>query len=227
MKIFLTVASFLSAMVSSGWAQDESSQAPKVEVKTESRDEAMARIDKASIVERLRKAYTPVSIKLDGAWSVTSATVNETWTYSGGKWKCDGSSIKCADWVPATFKFFGSGKGWLNSGGPKERLGNDFQGASRSGVERHSSQAEGEEAPGEEQMKFEGKRNALQIWDWASPAVGSVKISISLRDYLIERIKASDSEESLEWIQKPGAKNLGLEKVFVDRGGEKLMFSRK
>lgn len=203
--------------------------AEEQEIKLESREDAVDRIDKGSIVERLRKAYQPVSIKLDGPWTVQSVSGTETWSFANGQWKCEGSTYNCADWVPVSFKFFGA-KGWLGAGQPVERLSYDFSGASRSNQVRHStdSSQDGEEVPpGEEKVHFEGKRNALEMWKWSSPPLGTFEVAISLRDYLIEKVKTSNGEESLDWAQRPGAKGLSLEKVFVDKGNEKLLFTRK
>ncbi len=142
-------------------------------------------LDRTSIVERLRKAYSPVSTKIDGAWIVSNADSSETWTYQGGAWKCPNSKYNCADFIPVSFKWFGSGKGWLGMGGPQRRLEFDFQGSARGLADRGAgTTAEEEEAGGV--TKFEGKRNALEVWEWESSLASGLKVSVSLRDYLIE-----------------------------------------
>ncbi len=188
--------------------------------------EDLKAFDRVAIIERLKKAYAPVSVKLDGTWVVTTASGTETWTYTPQGWKCPQSTLNCADWWPASFKWFGAGKSWLSVGGPNGRSSFDFQGQSRQGAER-STAAVSEETEETETIRFEGKRNAVEIWDWSFPFDSNAKVGISLRDYLIERVQTSALVESLEWGNRAGTKGLSLERLLLDKNGEKILLNRK
>lgn len=191
-------------------------------------EEYLTQLDRGLVVERLRKAYAPVSVKLDGDWLITSSAGTETWKYANQKWKCEGSTIKCADLVPLSFRWFANGKTWLTQGEPVKKVSYDFQGSRASVAEgRNAAAPETEDHPAEAVVQFEGKRNALEVWEWNSPLASSLTVSLSLRDFLIERIKSNDGVESLEWAQRSGSKGLGLEKVFIDRGSERILMVRK
>lgn len=186
----------------------------------------LEQLDRASIVERLKKAYVPVTTKTEGTWTVSNADTTETWTYKGGTWTCPNSRWNCADFVPLSFKWMGSGKNWLAVGAPQRRVQFDFEGSARGVAERGATPMTEEDESGPA-LKFEGKRNALEVWEWESSLASGLRVSISLRDYLIERLQYSGDEEILEWAPTGTGKNLALSKILLSRGSEKLVFAKK
>jgi len=195
----------------------------------QSLEETLGNLDRELVVERIRKAYVPVSIKLDGEWLVTTTAGTETWKFANQKWTCPGSQIKCEDWIPLSFKWFGGGRGWLAQGGPVKKISYDFKGSKQTTAPGRSTT---EEAPTEDHtpevvLQFEGKRSALEVWEWNSPLSSSMTVSLSLRDFLIERISTGDGSESIEWAPNPTGKGLGLQKIFIDRGSDRALIARK
>lgn len=191
-----------------------------------SANEELMNLDRQSLVERLKKAYAPVSFKIDGDWLVTSPSGTETWTWSQGKWRCPQSTYKCDDFVPLSFRWFLLGKTWISAGQPGDRLGYDFKGSSHASAQRHSSQNQEGEDEAATTVTFEGKRNAHEVWNWQSTFSPEFKIYVSLRDYLIERIESSDSFEILEWGSR-SSRSVMLDKVFLDRSGVRVLLSKK
>jgi len=184
-------------------------------------------LDRGALVERLKKAYAPVSFKLDGDWAVTSPTGTETWSWSQGKWRCPQSTYKCEDFVPLSFRWFSQGKAWITAGQPGDRLGYDFKGSSYASAQRHSAKVTAEEDEESGQVvAFEGKRNAHEVWQWQSSFSPEFKMFVSLRDYLIERLDSNEGVEILEWGAKSGRVVI-LDKVFLDRNGVRILLSKK
>jgi len=191
----------------------------------DSPEEALKQLDRELIVERLRKAYAGVSFKLDGTWSVSNGAITESWTFQNQRWKCPNSQIGCEDHSPLCFKWFALGKSWLNASGPQKRSTFDFAGSSKGNLDRQTHATEGEEA--DTVLQFEGKRNALEVWEWKSPLNVDVELGISLRDYMIERIAKGSDKELLEWGTPTGGKGLNLLRVYLEKDGQGLLFAKK
>ncbi|MDB5038350.1 MAG: hypothetical protein JWQ35_1878 [Bacteriovoracaceae bacterium] len=201
----------------------------------------LGELDAALIKERLKRIYGEFSMKAGKEWEVSYQGKTSTWKWSDKSgWACPAdSSLKCSEWVPNSFRWWVSSKGWLDNWTPVTRLGFDFgkaksEVASAPAIAMPEAVADNAVVAAEELEhpveKIEadplgGKKWAHEVWQWKNKKDASAKIYVSLRDQKIERIDANDLVEYLEWLDKPG-RAPELLRVVLERNGTRVAFAK-
>jgi hypothetical protein len=78
----------------------------------------------------------------------------------------------------------------------------------------------------DEKGGFWGRKWALEGWKWKNSKGDSAGIYVSLRDQKVERIDFEGVIEFLEWRDKPGRASPDLERIVLERGGQRMVISR-